>query len=110
MRTLLGIRPAATRVTHWNLLSVFCPCLDALYKVTLKDYGLVNGMGEIRRSEIFRLKRGFYWLFSAKFSENEEQQKGEQKRVGLAEKGALVRPAKGISTHKEKPSALHEEQ
>lgn len=68
-------------------------------------------MGEIQHNEMFRAKQGFYCLFSAKFSENEEQQKGEkQKRVGLAEKGALVRTAKGISTHKEKPSALHEEQ
>lgn len=41
---------------------------------------IVNMMGEIQHNEMFRLKQGFYCLFSAKFSENEEQQKGEKQK------------------------------
>lgn len=37
-------------------------------------------MGEIQHNEMFRAKQGFYCLFSAKFSENEEQQKGEKQK------------------------------
>lgn len=41
---------------------------------------IVNVMGETQHNEIFRPKQGFYCLFSAKFSENEEQQKGEKQK------------------------------